>query len=337
MIDQIILEDVERIKRDLKREDFEGKRVLVTGGAGFLGSWLIDVLVSFDAEVACLDNLSTGKLENLGHLLKKPGFKFIEKDVCAFESNVKYDHIFHLASRASPEEYQQRPIETLQANSLGSYNMLELARKQDSTILFASTSEVYGDAQVVPTSESYWGNVNPIGPRSCYDEGKRFAEALFMAYHREYGLDVKVARIFNSYGPRIRADGPYARAVSRFITQALANQPITVYGDGTQTRSFCYITDTTLALLLLLINKKEKGEAVNIGNPEEITILELAQRIKQLTGSASRVTFHPLPVDDPRRRCPDISKAKKLGWKPKVSMDRGLMRTIMWFRERGRK
>lgn len=333
MIDQIILEDVKRIKRDLEREDFEGKRVLVTGGAGFIGSWVCDVLMSFDAWVACLDNLSTGKLENIDHLLKKPGFKFINEDVCAFKSNVKYDYVLHLASRASPEDYQRRPIETLQANSLGSYNMLELARKHDATILFASTSEVYGDAQLVPTPESYWGNVNPIGPRSCYDEGKRFAEALFMAYHKEHGLDVKIARIFNSYGPRIRADGPYARAVPRFITQALTGQPITVYGDGTQTRSFCYISDTTLGLLFLLTNEKAEGEVVNIGDSEEIAILELAQKIKQLTGSASSLTFHPLPKDDPGRRCPDVIRAESLlEWKPMVELEQGLQRTIKWFR-----
>ena len=333
MIDQIIFEDVERIKGDLRREDFEGKRALVTGGAGFIGGWLCDVLVSFDAEVDCLDNLSTGKRENMDHLLGKSKFKFINEDVCTFEADIKYDYILHLASRASPEEYQLHPIETLRANSVGSYNMLELARKHDSAILFASTSEVYGDADVFPTPESYWGSVNPIGSRSCYYEGKRFAEALFMAYHRKYGLDVRVARIFNSYGPRLRAEGAYGRAVSRFIAQALANQPITVYGDGTQTRSFCYITDTAIGLFLLLANEGAKGGVVNIGNPEEVTILGLAQRIKQLTGGASPITFHPLPEDDPRRRCPDLGRAEKLlRWKPKISLEQGLVRTIMWFR-----
>lgn len=334
MIEQIILEDVERIKGGLRRGDFEGKRVLVTGGAGFIGGWLCDVLTNFGAEIACLDNLSTGKMKNIDHLLKKPEFKFINEDVCTFKSDVKYDYVLHLASRASPEEYQQHPIETMQANSLGSYNMLGLARKQDATVLLASTSEVYGDAQVVPTPESYWGNVNPIGPRSCYDEGKRFAEALFMAYHREYGLDMKVARIFNSYGPRIRADGPYARVVSRFISQALANQPITVYGDGTQTRSFCYITDTALGILLLLINQKAKGEIVNIGNSEEISILELAKKIKRLIKSTSSLTLHAMPEDDPTRRCPDISRAERLlGWKPKIGLEQGLVRTIRWFKK----
>ncbi len=334
MIDQIILEDVEKIRSDLKRGDFEGKQVLVTGGAGFVGSWLIDVLVGFDAEVDCLDNLSTGKLENIDHLLDEPRFRFINEDVCTFKSDMEYDFVLHLASRASPEEYQQHPIETLRANSVGSVNMLELARKHDSTILFTSTSEVYGDALVVPTPETYWGNVNPIGPRSCYDEGKRFAEALFMAYHRAYGLDVRIARIFNSYGPRLRAEGAYGRAVSRFITQALANQPLTVYGDGRQTRSFCYIADTSIGLLLLLTSEEAKGEIVNIGNPEEITILELAEKIKTLAESTSPITFHPLPKDDPRRRCPDIEKAGKiLKWRPKTSLENGLSKTIKWFRE----
>lgn len=334
MIDQIIDEDVKRIKGDLRGEDFEGKRVLVSGGGGFIGSWLCDVFMSFDAETVCLDNLSTGKMKNIDHLVKKSKFKFINQDVCTFRSDVKYDYVLHLASRASPEEYQQHPVETLQANSLGSYSMLELARKHDAKILLASTSEVYGEAQVVPTPESYWGSVNPIGPRSCYDEGKRFAEALFVAYRREYGLNVKVARIFNSYGPRIRADGPYARVVSRFIIQALANQPITVYGDGTQTRSFCYITDTTMGILSLLISQKAQGEIVNIGNSEEITILELAKKIKRLIESTSSLTFHAMPQDDPTRRCPDISRAERLlGWKPKIGLEQGLVRTIRWFKE----
>lgn len=333
LIDQIIREDVENVKGNFDREEFDGKRVLVTGGAGFLGSWLCDVFRVFNAEVTCLDNMSTGRLKNIDHLLGKPRFNFVSEDVCDFKDNVKYEYILHLASRASPEEYQKHPIETLRANSFGSYNMLELARKNDATILFTSTSEVYGDAQVVPTPESYWGNVNPVGVRSCYDEGKRFAEALFMAYQKEYGLDVRVARIFNTYGPRIRADGAYGRAVPRFINQALAGRPITVYGDGTQTRSFCYATDTAAGLIKLLTSENAKGEILNVGNPKEITIVELAQKIKQLTGSSSPLSFQPLPVDDPKRRCPDVSKAKKmLGWSPKISLERGLQRTITWFR-----
>jgi UDP-glucuronate decarboxylase len=240
-----------------------------------------------------------------------------------------------MASHASPEEYQTHPIETLRTSALGSSHMAELARKKDATMLFASTSEIYGDAEVVPTPETYWGNVNPIGPRSCYDEGKRFAEALFMAYHKQYGQDVRVARIFNSYGPRLREDGLYGRAVSRFIKQALANAPLTVYGDGKQTRSFCYISDTLTGLVLLTINERARGEVVNVGNPQEITILQLAKKIEKLTKSRSTLTFHPLPKDDPKRRCPDTRKIRKLlGWMPKMSLEQGLARTIEWFHKR---
>lgn len=335
LIDQIILEDIKRIKHDLKKEHFKGKKVLVTGGAGFIGSWLCDVLISCDAEITCLDNLSTGIKHNIDHLVDKHKFEFANADVCTFRAKGAFDYIFHMASHASPEEYQKHPIETLQANSLGSANMAELARKQDSTILFASTSEVYGDAEVVPTPETYWGKVNPIGPRSCYDEGKRFAEALFMAYYKQYGLNVKIARIFNSYGPRLREDGLYGRAVSRFVKQALTNEPITIYGDGTQTRSFCYISDTITCLMLLAVNEKAKGEVVNIGSAQETTILQLAKKIKKLTESNSQLTFHPLPRDDPKRRCPDTSKMLNLlGLKPKIKLEQGLERTIKWFREK---
>jgi len=334
-MDPIILEDIKRLKHDLKLEGFEGKSVLITGGAGFIGSWLCDVLISFNAEVACLDNLSTGIRRNIDHLLGKPRFEFVNADVCTFKTEREFDYILHMASHASPEEYQTHPIETLRANSLGSINMAELARRNDATMLFASTSEIYGDAEVVPTPETYWGNVNPIGPRSCYDEGKRFAEALFMAYHKQYGLNVRIARIFNSFGPRLREDGLYGRAVSRFIAQALTNKPITVYGNGAQTRSFCYITDTVTGLMLLTVNEKAKGEAINIGNPEEITILELAEKIKALTKSRSTLTFYPLPKDDPKRRCPDTKKIEKLlGWKPKINLVQGIKRTITWFRKR---
>jgi len=314
---------------------FEKKRILVTGGAGFIGSWLCDVLVSLDADVTCLDNLSTGKMRNIDHLLEKPRFKFVNNDVCTFKTKDEFDYILHMASHAAPEEYQTHPIETLRTSSLGSANMAELARKKDATILFASTSEVYGDARVVPTPETYWGNVNPVGPRSCYDEGKRFAEALFTAYHEQHGLDVKIARIFNSFGPRLRDDGLYGRAVSRFIKQALANEPITVYGDGKQTRSFGYISDTITGLMLLTTNTKAKGEVVNLGNAQEITILQLAKKIKQLTKSKSRFTFYPLPKGDPKRRSPDTDKMKKLlCWKPKISLEQGLKRTIEWFRRK---
>jgi len=334
LIDPIILEDIERIKRDLN-SNFGGKRVLVTGGAGFIGSWLCDVLSSLDAEVTCLDDLSTGIKRNIDHLMSKPKFKFISDDVCTFRTKDEFDYIFHMASHASPEEYQTNPIETLRASSLGSINMAELARKLDVAVLFTSTSEVYGDAEVVPTPETYWGKVNPIGPRSCYDEGKRFAEALFTTYHTQYGLDVKIARIFNTYGPRLREDGLYGRAMSRLITQALTNKPLTIYGEGTQTRSFCYISDTIMGLILFAANEKADVEVVNVGNPQEVTILHLAKRIKELTRSRSLLTFHPLPKEDPKRRCPDINKMEKLlGWKPKISLEQGLKRTIEWFGKR---
>jgi UDP-glucuronate decarboxylase len=335
MIDKIIVEDIATIKKDIEKDGLKEKCVLVTGGSGFIGSWLCDVLIRLNSEVACLDNLSTGKKDNIDHLFKEKLFKFIDEDVCTFKSDKKYDFILHLASHASPEEYVKNPVETLRTSSLGSHNILELARKSDATILFTSTSEVYGDVDVIPTPESYLGKVDPVGPRSCYYEGKRFAEALFLAYHRKYGLDIRIARVFNSYGPRIRADGPYARAVPRFITQALANQPITIYGDGAQTRSFCYITDTITGLLALSTSEKAGGTVVNIGNPEEITILELAHKIKRFTKSTSSMVFHPLPEDDPRKRCPDITRAEKLlGWKPEISLEQGLLRSIIWSRKK---
>lgn len=335
MIDRITAEDIENLSAKLEKNKIQGKAFLITGGAGFIGSWLCDILSKCDAEVTCVDNLSTGKSENIDHL-KKPNFNFINKDISFFRGNKKrYDYIIHLASRVSPEDYQKYPIETLQANSLGTYNILELARKHDATLLFTSTSEVYGDALVVPTPENYWGNVNPVGPRSCYDEGKRFSEALFMAFHKQYGLDVRIARIFNTYGPRIRADGYYARALPKFTTQALENRPITVYGDGSQTRSFCYVTDTLYGLLLLIFNVKAKGSIVNIGNPKETTILELAKKIKELIKSKSTITFHPLPEDDPKRRCPNINKAKKLlQWVPATSLNHGLEKVILWFQRK---
>jgi UDP-glucuronate decarboxylase len=334
-MDDIILKDIARIGNAVKADAFAGKKLLITGGAGFIGSWLCDLLVSFGAEVTAVDDFSTGRKGNIDHLTKHPKFKLLQGDACTFQSKEKFDFIFHMAAHASPEDYQTHPIETLQASSFGSANMAELARKNDATILFASTSEVYGDAEVVPTPESYWGKVNPIGPRSCYDEGKRFAEALFLAYNKQYGLDVRIPRIFNSYGPRLREDGFYGRAVSRFIMQALADKPITVYGDGKQTRSFCYITDTVTGLMLLTASDNARGEVVNVGNSKEVTVLELAKRITELSKSSSRLTFHPLPKDDPRRRCPDTGKIEKLlGWKPKTTLDEGLKITIEWFHKK---
>ncbi len=332
MMDNIISEDLEKIKSAVEGDTFAEKKVLVTGGAGFIGSWLCDVLVAFGADVTAVDDMSTGRTKNIDHLTKNPLFKFVKSDVCAFKSKQKFDFILHMAGHASPDEYQAHPIETLQTSALGSFSMAELARKNGATLLFASTSEVYGDTEVIPTPESYWGKVNPIGPRSCYDEGKRFAEALLMAYGKQYGLDVRVPRIFNSYGPRLREDGLYGRAMSRFILQALTNQPITVYGDGKQTRSFCYITDTVTGLMLLMINPQAKREVVNIGNTQEVTILELAKKVKEATKCKSTIEFHSLPKDDPKRRCPDTTKLERLvGWKPNVHFEEGLKRTVAWF------
>jgi UDP-glucuronate decarboxylase len=334
-MDDIISKDLETIKGSVKGDAFEKKKVLVTGGAGFIGSWLCDVLVAFGAQVTAIDDLSTGRIKNIDHLSKNPLFKFVKSNVCTFVTAKKFDFIFHMAGHASPDEYQVHPIVTLETSSLGSFNMARLAKKNNATLLFASTSEVYGDAEIIPTPESYWGKVNPIGPRSCYDEGKRFAEALFVAYHKQYGLDVKLPRIFNTYGPRLREDGIYGRAMSRFILQALTGKPITVYGNGQQSRSFTYVTDTVAGLLLLASCKEAKGEAVNVGNAQEITILELAKKIKEITRCKSVVEFQPLPKDDPKRRCPDTHKLEKLvQWKPNVNFEDGLNKTITWFKQK---
>jgi UDP-glucuronate decarboxylase len=327
-----ILGIVTKVASDMP--EMHGKNVLVTGGAGFVGSWICDVLCEQGNIVYCLDNFSTGLAKNVRARVRQRNFHLIKSDVAKYRTSRKFDYIIHMASRASPEEYQMHPIETLEANSFGTKAMLELARKSDCPILYTSTSEVYGDAQVIPTPETYWGNVNPNGIRSCYDEAKRFGEALFSAYQRQHGLDTRVVRIFNTYGPRIRHDGPYARALPRFCMQAIRNDDITVFGDGSQTRSFCFVTDTARGLLLALTKKNAKGQFINIGNPTEITILELARKIKNATNSSSRILFKALPEDDPKRRCPVITKAEKLlGWKPKVALDEGLQVTLEWFRK----
>jgi UDP-glucuronate decarboxylase len=332
MMDSIIDADIQKIRSRVEAEFFANKNVLVTGGAGFIGSWLSDVLISLGAQVTVVDNLSTGRIKNIEHLVSNEKFHLIENDVSIFRSKEKFDVIFHMAAHASPEEYMLHPIDTLQTSASGTQNIAELARKYDATLLFASTSEVYGDAEIVPTPETYWGKVNPIGPRSCYDEGKRFAEALLMAYCKQYGLDVRVPRIFNTYGPRLREDGFYGRAMSRFIMQALTGKPITVYGDGEQTRSFCYITDTVTGLMLLTSSSKTKGKVVNLGNTQEVTILELARKIQEITGCKSGIEFFALPKDDPKRRCPDTTKLEKLvSWKPNDTFEDGLRRTITWF------
>jgi UDP-glucuronate decarboxylase len=329
--------EVESILLNLGDITFQGQKVLVTGGAGFLGSWICDVLVGQGADVICLDNLSSGLMKNIAPLQKSDGFKFIEHDVAQPLSLPKdMDLVMHMASRASPFEFEHYPLEILKANTIGLMNALEAARQSDAKLLYASTSEIYGNSQVVPTPESYNGNVNPIGPRGCYDEAKRCGEAYAKAYERQYGLDVRIVRIFNTYGPRMRFDGIYGRAIPRFLDQALHNRPITVFGDGSQTRSFAYLTDQIAGLLRLAALEKAKGGVINIGNDRETTILELAKMVLNLTDSCSRIDFLPLPEDDPLRRWPVIDKARSvLGWEPKVSLDEGLARTIGWYKAAG--
>ncbi|HLJ66892.1 MAG TPA: UDP-glucuronic acid decarboxylase family protein [Chloroflexota bacterium] len=304
---------------------------LVTGGAGFIGSHLCAALLERGYSVTCVDNLSTGARRNIASLLDQPGFSFLDHDVVQ-PLDRPADVIFHLASPASVPDYLARPLATLHANSSGTLNMLELARRYRARFLFTSTSEIYGDPMVHPQPEIYWGNVNPNGPRSCYDEGKRFGEALTFAYHREYDLDVRLVRIFNTYGPHSRPDD--GRIVPNFVTQALAGRPITIYGDGSQTRSYCYVSDMVDGLMGAIFQPGTAGEVFNLGNPDEYTVEEFARRIAALVGSDAGFTHMPLPVDDPTRRCPDITRARDvLGWQPKVDLVTGIQRTIEWFRD----
>ena len=302
----------------------------MTGGAGFLGSHLIDRLLDAGHEVLCVDNLFTGTKQNIEHLHGNPRFEFLRHDV-TFPLFVEVDEIYNLACPASPIHYQHDPVQTTKTSVHGAINMLGLAKRLGCTILQASTSEVYGDPSVHPQTEEYWGNVNPIGPRSCYDEGKRCAETLFFDYHRQNGLAIKVARIFNTYGPRMHpADG---RVVSNFIVQALRGEPITIYGDGNQSRSFCYVSDLIDGLVRLMESSDEVTGPINIGNPSEFTMRELAEKVIRLTGSKSELVSHPLPQDDPRQRQPDVSKARQLlGWEPSLSLEEGLPPTIDYFR-----
>jgi nucleoside-diphosphate-sugar epimerase len=309
------------------------KTIIVTGGAGFIGSHLCEWLLEGGNKVICVDNLVTGKKENIKLLLKDPGFTFIEHDVSkVFRVDGHVDEIYHMSSPASPIDYQKLPIETMMVNSLGTKNMLDMANEKRAKILLASTSEVYGDPEEHPQTEDYWGHVNPTGPRSCYDESKRFAEALAMAYNKVYYVDVKIARIFNTYGPRMRSND--GRVIPNFVMQALRGEDITVYGDGHQTRSFCYVSDMIDGLMRLMASGKS-GEIMNLGNPDERSVMDVAKMVKEMTDSASKITFLPLPKDDPTRRKPDISRAKeKLGWKPKVSFESGLKKTVEWFKSR---
>jgi UDP-glucuronate decarboxylase len=306
------------------------KRILVTGGAGFLGSHLCEKLLSQGAEVICVDNFFTGSKDNIVHLLSHPNFKLLQHDVCV-PLQVEADEIYNLACPASPIHYQFDPVQTTKTSVLGAINLLTLAQSLKIKILQASTSEVYGDPQIHPQHEGYWGHVNPIGIRSCYDESKRCAETLFFDYHRQYGLPIKVARIFNTYGPRMHPqDG---RVVSNFIVQALRGDPITIYGEGNQTRSFCFVDDLIEGLILLMGAEAFTGP-VNIGNPVEFQIIDLARMVLQMTGSKSELIFKPLPQDDPRQRKPDITLAQKtLGWAPKIALEEGLSRTIEYFQK----
>ena len=309
-------------------------KVLVAGGAGFIGTHLCRYLLDKGNEVICLDNLLTGKRENIEPLLKEKRFSFLKIDITKnselkTKNFARLDAVIHLASPASPLDYQRFPIQTLEVGSIGTKNLLELSRKNKSIFLLASTSEIYGDPEISPQSEDYWGRVNPVGLRSVYDESKRFAEAITSAYERRFNLPVRIARIFNTYGPLMKKDD--GRVIPNFINQALSEKPLTIFGDGSQTRSFCYISDMIKGLYKLLLS--DFSQPVNLGNPEEISIKELAKITLKLTGSESRFVFKSLPIDDPKRRCPDIKRAKEvLDWQPKVGLEEGLKRTISFFK-----
>ncbi|QWK19654.1 MAG: SDR family oxidoreductase [Hydrogenobacter thermophilus] len=312
-------------------------RVLITGAAGFIGSHLCERFLKEGFQVIGMDNFITGSPNNIAHLFGHPKFKFIHYNVINYiylEGPV--DLVLHFACPASPVDYLSHPIHTMKVDSLGTLNTLGLAKLKKSRYVFASTSEVYGDPTIHPQPETYWGYVNPVGPRSVYDESKRFSEAMCMAYHREHSIDVRIARIFNTYGPRMRIND--GRVIPNFITQALKGEPLTVYGDGKQTRSFCYIDDLVEGIFRLSTEDGLSGQVVNLGNPQEVSIIDLAKLILELTGSSSKIVFRSLPADDPKRRCPDIKKAKELlSWEPKVSLKDGLRITINWFKEMLRK
>ncbi len=340
-MDEIVKKDLEIIIAGIGgiAEEIPGKVFLITGGSGFIGSWFCDVLNFLGAKIICVDDLSTGSLENISHLKNSKNFEFIQANISNFKTDKKIDYLVHMASIAAPEVYTQYPIDTLDVNVLGTRNVLEIAKEKNvKAFLYTSTSEVYGNPpdSMVPTPESYYGFVNPVGGRSMYDESKRCAEAYCISYFNKFGLPIRIARIFNTYGPRldIKKTTSYGRALIKFIYQSLSNAEVTVYGDGTQTRSFCYITDTIIGLFKLLLTPKIDGQIVNIGNNNELSILELAEKIIQLSGSSSKITFHQLPKDDPLRRCPDLTLAKNiLDYYPRVFLDDGLKRTIEWVKE----
>ncbi|HEA71157.1 MAG TPA: SDR family oxidoreductase [archaeon] len=347
-------QDIEEIIEKLKGDNisFEGKTILVTGGAGFLGSWVCDVLVKQNAYCICLDNLTSGQPKNIIHLMKKSNFRFINHDIsypiyfgmsyhplgiCIGDIK-KIDIVMHMASRASPFEFKVNPISILRSNTLGTLNSLGIAKFHNAIFFYTSTSEVYGNPprEVVPTPESYFGNVNPVGPRSCYDESKRAGEAFIKAYELQHQMRTKIVRIFNTSGPRIRHGPEFGRVVPNFIYQALHDEDITIFGDGSQTRSFIYVGDEIEGILKMVYKDEATGEVINLGNNREYTILELANIIKDLTNSHSNITFESLPIDDPVRRCADISKAKRiLNWEPSTSLEDGLKKTIAWFKDNG--
>jgi len=307
------------------------KKTLVTGGAGFLGSHLCELLINNGADVLCVDNFFTGSKQNIAHLMDNPFFEMMRHDV-TFPLYVEVDQIYNLACPASPIHYQFDPVQTTKTSVHGAINMLGLAKRTKARIFQASTSEVYGDPEIHPQQETYWGRVNPIGPRSCYDEGKRCAETLFFDYHRQHNLEIKVVRIFNTYGPKMHPND--GRVVSNFIVQSLKGENITIYGDGQQTRSFCYVDDMIEGFIRMMDSEQDFTGPVNMGNPREFTMLELAEKVLRLVGGKSKLSFHTLPTDDPKQRQPDISLAKsKLGWEPKVSLEDGLKETITYFRE----
>ena len=310
-------------------DNYHRKRILITGGAGFLGSHLCERLLKEGNEVICLDNFFTGTKENVAHLLDDPFFEIIRHDI-EFPIHIEVDEIYNLACPASPPHYQHNPIHTNKTSVLGAINMLGLAKRHNARIMQASTSEVYGDPHVHPQPEDYWGNVNPIGIRSCYDEGKRCAETLFFDYHREHNLKIKIARIFNTYGPNMHPND--GRVVSNFIIQALKGEDITIYGDGSQSRSFCYVDELIDGFIRLMASADSLTGPVNLGNPVEFTIRELAEKVIEMTGSKSKLSFNPLPQDDPKQRQPDITLAKKeLGWEPVIKLEQGLEKTIQYF------
>jgi UDP-glucuronate decarboxylase len=349
-------EDIQEINNRLKKESitFEDKVILVTGGAGFLGSWVCDVLVEQGAYCICLDNLSSGQPNNIMHLMNKDNFRFINHDISypiyfgfsyhplgiCVDDIKRIDIVMHMASRASPFEFTQEPISILRSNTLGTLNTLGIAKFNNALFFYTSTSEVYGNPpkEAVPTPESYFGHVNPVGPRSCYDESKRAGEAFIKAYELQHQMRTKIVRIFNTAGPRIRHGPEFGRVVPNFIHRALHDEDIIVFGDGSQTRSFIYIVDEIEGILKMVHKDEANGTVINLGNNKEYTILELANIIKDLTNSNSKITFKPLPIDDPVRRCPNIQKAKELlNWEPTTSLEDGLKKTIAWFKDNERR